>query len=191
MTSRRFNGSAWVDMSIRRRFNGSAWIDMQYGRRFNGSAWIDMWTNGTYLYKDGDECATLTGGWLDGLVYNGSACILTKSPSLQLAKTAQGNECSRWVRTANPINLTNFTTLIFDWSCSGGGTGNHAVGVHIHTSPNLETSDVSTVALDTFFTRKKQTIDVSALNGSYYIGFHVSCNQAKIATGNLFTLCLT
>lgn len=38
-------------------------VDAQVARKRVGSAWVDVWPENLYLYKPGDECVAVTGGW--------------------------------------------------------------------------------------------------------------------------------
>jgi len=38
-TGKRWNGSAWVPLTIAKRYNGSAWVDLT-AKRYNGSSWV-------------------------------------------------------------------------------------------------------------------------------------------------------
>ena len=46
MAGKRWNGSAWVDHTIKKRWNGSAWVNLTIAKRWNGSAWVDIYPSG-------------------------------------------------------------------------------------------------------------------------------------------------
>lgn len=42
MTMKRWNGSAWIDLTTAKRWTGSAWVDLSAAKRWTGSAWVDI-----------------------------------------------------------------------------------------------------------------------------------------------------
>ena len=42
MTMKRWDGSAYVDISTAKRWDGSAWVDLTIAKRWDGSAWVDI-----------------------------------------------------------------------------------------------------------------------------------------------------
>ena len=41
MSMKRFDGSAYADVSVRKRFDGGAWVPLTFGRRWDGAAWVN------------------------------------------------------------------------------------------------------------------------------------------------------
>lgn len=41
-SGKRWNGSAWTDVTINKRWNGSAWVDLTIKKRWSGTAWTDI-----------------------------------------------------------------------------------------------------------------------------------------------------
>ncbi len=39
---KRWNGTAWVPLTVFKRWNGSAWVDVTTAQRWNGSAWVNL-----------------------------------------------------------------------------------------------------------------------------------------------------
>ena len=42
MTTKRWDGSAFVDLTTCKRWDGSAWVDLTVAKRWDGSAWVDI-----------------------------------------------------------------------------------------------------------------------------------------------------
>jgi hypothetical protein len=78
MTTKRWNGSSYVDLTTFKRWNGSAWVSLTFGRRWNGSAWIDFLSSGgaiTFSTSDGsfiDSSTCDTGDGSCPITYNAS-----------------------------------------------------------------------------------------------------------------------
>lgn len=43
MTAKRYDGSAFQDLTHFRRWSGSAWVDAGFARRWDGSQWVEFW----------------------------------------------------------------------------------------------------------------------------------------------------
>lgn len=94
----------------------------------------------SYLYKNGDECSAVTGGWdvwyrVDWNYGDASPWQTGKVDPVEGEKTEQYISCIgedgpgnnfgfyRWVQTANELDLTNFNNLYVDFSIESTGYG--------------------------------------------------------------------
>lgn len=109
-----------------------------------------------YLYKPGDECLAITGGW-DTL---GNANITRGTEYLQFKPTDADDAAS--ILTANAIDLTQYNILSFDVSldkkdCARFGVWKEKNGEY--------TASVAPTATG----RTTVEFDVSGLSGEYYV----------------------
>ncbi len=49
MTGKRWNGTAYVDLTTFKRWNGTSWVDLTVGKRWDGASWVDMGLYGSTL----------------------------------------------------------------------------------------------------------------------------------------------
>lgn len=42
MTMKRWDGAAFIDLTVAKRWDGAAWVDLTVAKRWDGSAWIDI-----------------------------------------------------------------------------------------------------------------------------------------------------
>ena len=153
------------------QFNNGAWQPMA-AKIYQNKTWKE-WR--TYLYNLGDECVAVTGGWVAKALKRASGTnakepTITKLENrIEFSGNAQNGGV---VHTANKIDLTSASVLKIDgelvpaaatgfwatlcvWSEFGSTYQDNLAAYHDATSK--ETGEI--------------TIDVSALSGSYYVGF--------------------
>lgn len=116
----------------------------------------------TVIYNAGDECESVTGGWVADC-NSGTAYKL----ETHMAATATGEYAfGGWFRTENKIDLTGYKTLTADY-------GQDATGQSFVLAADTSTEVTTYVALDakstTYEKNGTATLDISSLNGSYYI----------------------
>lgn len=106
MTMKRWNGSAYVDLTTAKRWNGSAWVDLTIAKRWNGSAWVDI---------------PLPGG---GGGDPGAALVVTVSPGSANRSFSDGDpDCPLYTTntvTASTINGTGPYT--YQWTRVSGSS---------------------------------------------------------------------
>lgn len=134
------------------------WSDV-VAKSYQGDAWVAWW-NGQ-LYENGNTYASVTGGYS---VY-GDGTTLTENADHLLIKS-QGNS---GVYTNNPVDMTDYNTLTFDWTCVRGGID---IQFQVRSDKSTGTSGwaagTKIVGPDT--KRQTTTLDISGLSGSYYVG---------------------
>lgn len=106
----------------------------------------------TYLFKDGDECTNITGGW------SGSGTGNFANDNGQLTVTSTSNN-HMYLYTNSKVDLTNYHTLTF--------IGNIFNDCKISISDNQTSDDGNEVAFS-----GNHSIDVSGYTGAYYIKIH-------------------
>ena len=78
-------------------------------------AWDERWgSDRLWLYKDGDECIDITGGWIDGV--RSGWCTLTKNPTnINMAFTPSGGGIIGIV-TSNKIKTFGYSKICLEYS---------------------------------------------------------------------------
>lgn len=140
-----------------------------------------------YLFNLGDKCTAVTGGWTLAAVpmYTGSDAQHAEKPQI----TTQSNGGIKlWMdygtgiyRTTNKIDLSGVTTLTLNGSIYGPNSGNaNWAGMFVWSAiGSLYTSNVVAKVTSANAVKTNPTLDVSGLNGSYYIGFGLYDNLKK------------
>ena len=126
------------------------------------------------FYNAGYENKPKTGGWVaTDLEGNPQGSQSKESGYLYLdARNGTQNENnSRGYTTDIKIDLTNLTTLYIDWENIGTASANMS-SLEAASVKNPRTSYSTWVYQHYNFTRKISSIDVSTLNGLYYIRVH-------------------
>lgn len=161
------NGLTVYPLSAK-QYIGGTWVE-KTAKSYQGGAWVD-WT--LYLFNNGDQCVSLTGGWAE--VSKPSNTTITIGDVLAVKSDSNGQTVS--LSTVGAVDLTDAKTL---WITSpGSDSGRYAGIVHLCTSKDISTS-VASVTLGDSAGYKSGTysIDVSSLNGSYYIFMIATAGQ--------------
>ena len=137
---------------------------------------IDKWITWMRpLYENGDECSDTTGGWVTQTETNGRA---TKNAD-HIALSYTGSSLTgAIVDTANKIDVTGYSTLVFDLSATVGlGTFGWVAG--LTTAPDLGAgwnyhkegggNYVAAIGTMTSVSRNEMTLDISHISGKYYV----------------------
>lgn len=146
-----------------KQYIGSQWVSLDAHIYQNGM-WIQFalaWDG--YYFQDGEQYEEFTGGWSsDG--YNSTGTVTVANILEVLSPNA--SKPAR-VGTVNPIDLTNVNTLYYD--STTGKNGKAYPGYLMVT----EAKGVgNTAAQATISNSGTGSIDVSELEGSYYIWLH-------------------
>ena len=112
----------------------------------------------TYLYVNGDQCRSITGGWT-----NNSQLTSDSSLMLHAANTTGGGSASH-AYTNNAINLTEFKEIqIRCVEESSAGT----LTLYVSSEQNAD----SAILTHPITASGVYTVDVSDVQGEYYLGF--------------------
>ena len=159
------NGIMAYPLSVKQIING-VWVDKD--KKIYNDGNFGEWWDGK-LYEYGKEWSHITGN----LTFKGDEdCSISKGASSFSINSWNGDWGTEAVSCvayfANPIDLTNFNTLVFEGSFSRGGDNPwNGIGVWSNTtSPNWTNCAASSSAL----TNGISTLDVSTLTGKYYCG---------------------
>ena len=168
--------SIYINPSRCKQYVSSTWVDKK-AMTYKGGEWNE-WV--TYLYRRGDTCDAITGGWqARGLKYSSTAIATT--PTMQLNEdhiygklTQNGtNGNGGPIETKNSIDLTNYSLLVFEFDY---------YKAHMYAWTFLSAySSATTVydrnsSADLIMNRDSDehsglyVVDVSKLSGSYKVG---------------------
>ena len=154
-----------------KQYVSGAWVD-KTAKSYQGGEWVS-WMK--YLYNNGDECTDITGGWVPQTETNGRA---TKNAD-HIALSYTGSSLTgAIVDTANKIDVTGYSTLVFDLSATVGlGTFGWVAG--LTTAPDLGAgwnyhkegggNYVAAIGTMTSVSRDEMTLDISHISGKYYV----------------------
>lgn len=169
-----------------KQYISGAWANVT-AKSYQGGAWKD-WIK--YLYKMGDECTNLTGGWVSvaNLGFSGSG-IGVKAPTIT-QKTGytivkQTGDNSGYYRTTNRINLDSAKNIVLVGYLKE--TTGHPTWAQMSLHANVPTywgqnqaayitASVGNGVIGTY------KLDVSGLTGDYYIclGCHGTTASIRI-----------
>lgn len=159
------NNIIFNDITICRGFQfiNSSWNEIPI-KFYNNNEWKDLYI---YLYSNGDSCISITGGWVKKSTCNGT--IQLGSNSLQMdINGADSADTYGILHTANAIDLTEVNTIFINpgWITSNNNAtyATPRFGV-ASTIPSSQ----SAVRNGTVYTSSDNLLDVSGLNGLYYI----------------------
>lgn len=121
---------------------------------------------GLYLYKSGDECTDITGGW--NVRYGREGTALT--PNMLIKPTAGYGEL---ISTTNKIDVSKYSKLSFEFTYTQGTHNPKGLEVGLASSvANPEAQKyVASVNCGTSTVTNKtiKTLDISAVEGLYHI----------------------
>lgn len=135
-----------------KRMDCGGWFGMRMSRR----AGIYSQGGKLWLYKEGNECIAVTGGWLGSNLYK---------ETVRLRKYS-GSSTTSYAYTTNTIDVTAYSTLYFDGYYVGKRSG---LAVLSTEAGNSGTNMASVTINDN--TRSVVSCDISLLSGLYYIKF--------------------
>jgi len=149
---------------------------------YHGGSWV-QWIPRLYLYNAGDVCAGVSGGWVAvGKKANASASASATTPSVtynsdNVYVKGSANNASYVFYNKSPVDLTNYDTLIIDGEIFLHQNANQydMSKVCVWSSIGTYYSDnlAAQYVLRTGATESHIEIDVSALTGSYHVGFAI------------------
>ena len=133
-----------------------------------------------YLYKEGDECSDVTGGWEFGYMYN-SAYGITETPTMKKntdniymqqnqGSTSMGQRTH--VITNNKIDVTNYSKLKIVLTINGAFE-NRICLTDVYQTGKITSYNgaivVANTTKDTSVVMKEYELDISSISSSYYV----------------------
>ena len=148
------NGVILRPLSTKQYLNG-AWISKPV-KLYQNRVWQEL---AQYLYKNGEQYESLTGGWGlgSGTVSGGKGGFAANADHLSF--TGKADTYYGFGTTLKAVDLTNFSTL----NVYGSG-GTFGVGT---------TQDGNFNASASMGALQKYSVDISSLSGSYYVKFKI------------------
>lgn len=120
--------------------------------------------NPVYLYKNGDQCTNVTGGWS---VTN--QCTVTQEATYM--QVYAGTDKAGSAATKNKINLANYKTLVFKGYCNKNRDNSILyVGDTSQSSFNYITKNVASIQIPQGTASVEVRLDISGITGSYNVG---------------------
>ena len=130
-------------------------------------AWVE-WP--VYLYKEGDECTTVTGGWEEayesGSYYDKKGTFVKNDTNITI--TASTTRSVIFAKTVNKIDVSDMKTLTIKVSAL---TSKANFGLNDGSGWNLLSGFAASVEINAVGTT---SLDVSNVTGEYYVACRVS-----------------
>ena len=165
---KQYAGGAWA--------NKEAWI-------FREGSWVSFSTEAVYLYLPGDQGSFVTEGLSEtGSSSNVAVPEVTYGDDSMVILPGKHSTAGIYnggiVRTENKIELSGFSTLTFEGTVSGIGTGTGKLSIwsEIGSAQNQNREKYAALANGS----EPVVLDVSDLTGSYYIGFGFDSTNVQI-----------
>lgn len=147
-----------------------------------------------WLYKEGDECSSVTGGWIKGHVYNTTSTTNFVKNADNITLTSSSNTRVTCL-TSNLINVKGYSKLNVEVMVTSKGTSCIRVAVSTNKNTNCENTsgDIAKSATwqenMTLNSRKVISLDISNANTSCYIGIANQSNSGTLKF-NIFNVWL-
>lgn len=129
-----------------------------------------------YLYKDGEEYKNLTGGWTESFKRAGS---ITATPDGFVLSYSDDGGSGICYSTEEPIDLSAVSTIeavLADFSATNNGY--FGIGVYTERMTNYDSFNRG-VAFSDLYSGDMVSVNVSALNGEFYIYFGVKAGYEE------------
>lgn len=174
------NGITVYPMSAKQHVNG-VWVERE-AKIYQNGVWSEWWAGDIYSY--GDEIENITGGWVAQAkswpdVPNNVPTITYNDTSVTI-KCAHGGGI---YRTVNKIPFNGKKTLRFTGSADGDGeapSGSLRCMLVVWSAIGTDVVTQNVVAQYLFPQNfsGEATINISSLNGDYYVGYHSYSGEA-------------
>lgn len=156
---------------------GDAWVSVTAQSR-QGGKWVDWFP---YLYNRGDECTALTGGWVcrswqmaeNAGTASQSYSIEKNDDNLRFTKTGL---IGAVMHTVYKIDLTNVKTIHFKGKMYPGSTNDYWTAFYVWENINgryWNSNAVKTELCEAGSIKTNFSMDVSDLDGEYFVGFGI------------------
>jgi hypothetical protein len=173
---KRWNGSSWVLATTKRR-SVSSWL-ISVVRYWTGFFW-DM-IGRPFIYNGGQMVVQFSIGYeYHNPTDYGDITFYNTGAELYL-RCSSGNDHMQglWVYTDNLINLTDYKTVRIVYSATWSASTSYAVGYQVGVNSSKSALYSGQAIYNSGYMNTSGTVtnvtvnlDVSALNGNYYVGF--------------------
>ena len=178
------NGIQVYPISAKQYISG-AWANVT-AKSYQSSGWGD-WFPGTYIYKNGDQCKDITGGFTtipkSGSYWDGAPQVSYNTDHIAFSGLYGASYVS-YTSTVNMIDLTNIKTVVIKVASFTGGSYTHGRIAATKTRESQDSIHGTAAALKQFEITDTGEIelDVSGLSGGYYIAFGASFQSNNTGT---------
>lgn len=148
-------------------------------------------TNVTYLYNEGDECTSVTGGWsISGYTSNTPASPATKNINNMYLASTDSNSI-KMLGTGRPIDLSKYKKLCVEWRGTKVNTDNIGIMVTFTTQKemfnsyrflSISNSEVTSQPI----VSEKDISDINEIGYAIAISFH----PPNMRTGYIYKIWL-
>ncbi len=154
------------------QYISGAWVDVVAKSRLNG-VWVDWWDG--ELYVAGNEYEGVTGGWVAIPKGYDSSNNTTGTPEMIRSENSMTFKMSgpngAIVCTKNKVNVTDYSTLVFDGVFSGTNGQASLCNIRVWGDIGSYSSGNSVASKSiTVDSNGTVTLDIADLSGEYYIG---------------------
>ena len=183
------NGIMVYPMSAKQYIAG-AWVDVT-AMSYQGG-WVE-WIPAGALYWRGNECEALTGGWTSK-AWKAFSDSGSTAQTFTLAKNADNLEFTKTgligavMHTANKVDLTNVKAIHFKGRMECGSIARWAA-FYVWSDLSGSVWDTKAAAKQTGTANTvttEFTLDVSTLDGEYYLGFGIYHDTSKVIVEELY-----
>lgn len=146
--------------SAKQYINGD-WID-KTAKSYINKEWISWFVFDGYLYKPGDECVDVTGGWSQ-VSYPGYSNGSVSKGSSEIAFRCSSNNQAAVIQTNNKINFKDFKTLtvnITKAQIEGSASSKMVVASAVNSAVQASLTISGT---------GKKSLSVEGVDGEYYV----------------------
>ncbi len=174
-----------------KQYLSGAWTEKE-AKSWQEGGW-KSWLTALYLYRPGDECAGVTGGWLArGLPFDSSSndyCpTIVQDPGSMTIVYNSPTWRGGVVYAASKLNLTNYRSLRFRGSATLGSNElarDFGLAVWSSLGASQEVNRLARLAVPyTETTGLDKTLDISSLTGEAIIGIY--CNAGDVTSYKVF-----
>ena len=143
-------------------------MDMQIVRR--GTPPPPPWGDDIPYYWEGEEFFARTGGWVVGVQQEGSTATKEIDHLILFARGTASTSSQVSFTTDNKVNLSNISILYIDWENTGDNSTSNSSRFLVGNTKDSTSGEFETrIVVERNFARKIDILDVSSLNGEYYI----------------------
>lgn len=183
---------AWISA---KQYVDSEWTDVT-AKSFHNGEWVDWWYG--ELYMEGAWFTANTGNWVSLGKEMSSDSYAGKAPDIQenvdsfKIYYASSVNASGMYYLENKIDLTKYTTLHFEGELNPYDGVENRARVQIWRDIGKYTlTDVVAYLARSDLNNGVGSIDISALNGEYHIGFSIYSRSSNVSTITCKKLYLT
>lgn len=155
---------------------------------YRNGAWQSFSTEAVYLYNSGDTCDDVTGGYSAVALAAASSDAEKVAPAVTYGESSMvimpskaskaGNYRGGIVRTNNKIDCSGYSTLTFEGTTEGIGLGTGKLSLWSEIGAHQVENRVKYA--DLVNGSDPIVLDVSNLEGSYYVGFGFDSTNVQI-----------